>query len=87
MFALLRRPFYKEKSMGYRYRHGGWHDRMYRATVMVNEKPRTVTYSCCFGLNMYGNFVDLRNRVQRLFGAKITKDDVIGCRLLADWEE
>lgn len=85
MFA-LRRFYLGEEDLGYRYKHGGWHDRMYRASVMVNGRPRTITYSCCFGLNMYGNFADLRNKVQHLFGVRITKADVVERRLLAYWE-
>lgn len=72
--------------MGYRYKHGGWHNRMYRASVMVNGRPRTITYLSCFGLNMYGNFADLREKIYRMFGIRIDRSDVIERKLLAERE-
>lgn len=73
--------------MGYRYKHGGWHDRLYRATVMIDGKPHFVTYSSCFGLNMWMNFTYLQDRCRVLFGVKIHKQDVIDRKLLSVWEE
>lgn len=72
--------------MGYRYKHGGWHNRMYRASVMVDSRPMTITYSSCFGLNMYGNFTELREKIYRMFGIRIEMSDVVERRLLAEWE-
>lgn len=72
--------------MGYRYKHGGYHNRMYRALVMVEGKPRTVTYSSCWGLNMNWNFKELQDTVLRMLGIKISLGDVVERRLLAEWE-
>ena len=76
----------KEDKMGYRYKHGGWHNRMYRASVMVDGRPRTVDYQSPFGLNMAFNFIDLRDKVERLFNIRIARADVVERRLLAEWE-
>ena len=86
MFALLRGSLFKGVDMGYRYIHGGWQDRMYRATVIVNGRPSIITYSSCFGLNMYGNFVELREKIYRMFGIRIERSDVVERKLLAEWE-
>lgn len=72
--------------MGYRYKHGGWHDRMYRAFVIVNGRPKIVDYSSPFGLNMAFNFMDLRDKVERQFNIKIERSDVVERKLLAEWE-
>jgi hypothetical protein len=86
LFALLRIPSLKENDMGYRYKHGGYHNRMYRAVVMLDGRPRTVTYSSPWGLNMGFNFRELQDKVQRMFGVKIPLEAVVERRLLADWE-
>ena len=86
MFALLRGSLFKGVDMGYRYIHGGWHDRTYRATVIVDGRPKTVDYSSPFGLNMAFNFMDLRDKVERLFNIRIERSDVVERRLLAEWE-
>ena len=72
--------------MGYRYKHGGWHNRMYRASVIVEGRPRTVDYQSPFGLNMAFNFMDLRDNVERRFNIRIEMADVVERRLLAEWE-
>ena len=72
--------------MGYRYKHGGYHDRMYRAVVILGGRPRTVTYSSCWGLNMNWNFKELQDKVMRMFGIKIAFEDVVERRLLSYWE-
>ena len=59
---------------------------MYRASVMVDGKPRTVDYQSPFGLNMAFNFMDLRDKVEHRFNIRIERSDVVERRLLAEWE-
>ena len=70
--------------MGYRYKHNGWSNREYRALIWIGSSYRYVTYSSCFGLNMHFNFMDLKDKVFRLFGVEISKKDIIDRKLLAD---
>ena len=70
--------------MGYRYKHGGYAERLYTASVMVNGHLRSVRYRCVWAKNSWGHFYDLRRRVQQTFGVEIKRKDVLSVELLAD---
>lgn len=68
--------------MGYRYKHGGWADRMYSASVMIDGRLRSFTYSSCWAKNSNGNFFDLRMKIERTVGVQVKREDVLDIQLL-----
>ena len=56
---------------------------MYEASVIVNERLKSIRFSSVFAKNSNGNFYDLRNKVKMTFGDEIERGDVLYLELMS----